>query len=144
MRRPGRGIGYRLRIGRAIVAQALERDMQFRAQAWTTLAVGLLEVAVAVVPALLIFNTTTQVRGWRLGDVLMVTGFAQLLNAFLAAVIAPNQTKMSDYIREGDLDLILIRPAPAQWLAAFRWFEPAELLARRQERYRSLGASPSA
>ncbi|SDS15258.1 ABC transporter permease [Microlunatus soli] len=129
MRDPGRGIGYRVRIARAIAGQALERDMQFRAQAWTTLAVGLLEVGVAIIPALLIFNTTTEVRGWRIGEVLMVTGFAQLLNAFLAAVIAPNQTKMSDYIREGDLDLILIRPAPAQWLAAFRWFEPAELLA---------------
>lgn len=129
MRGDGHGLGYRLRITRAILNQALERDLQFRAQAWSTLGVGLLEVAVAVIPALMIFNTTTEVRGWGLGEVLMVTGFAQLLNAFLAAVIAPNQTKMSDYIREGDLDLILIRPAPAQWLAAFRWFEPAELLA---------------
>jgi ABC-2 type transport system permease protein len=122
------GIRYRLRILQAIARQAFERDLQFRAQAWTTLAVGVVEVAVSVIPALLIFNTTTEVRGWQLGEVLMVTGLAQLLNAFLAAVIAPNQTKMSDYIREGDLDLILIRPAPAQWLAAFRWFEPAELL----------------
>jgi ABC-2 type transport system permease protein len=122
------GIRYRLRILQAIARQAFERDLQFRAQAWTTLAVGVVEVAVSVIPALLIFNTTTEVRGWQLGEVLMVTGLAQLLNAFLAAVIAPNQTKMSDYIREGDLDPILIRPAPAQWLAAFRWFEPAELL----------------
>lgn len=121
-------IRYRLRILAAIARQAFERDLQFRAQAWTTLAVGVVEVAVSVVPALLIFNTTTEVRGWQLGEVLMVTGLAQLLNAFLAAVVSPNQSKMSDYIREGGLDLILIRPAPAQWLAAFRWFEPAELL----------------
>lgn len=119
---------YGFRVARAVVRQALERDVQFRAQAWTTLIVGLLEVGVAIIPALLIFGRTTEVGGWQVGEVLMVTGLAQLLNAFIAAVIAPNQSKMTDYIRKGDLDLILIRPAPAQALAAFRWFEPAELL----------------
>ena len=120
--------GYGWRVARSIVRQAVERDVQFRAQAWTTLAVGVLEVAVAIVPALLIFGRTHQVHGWSIGEVLVVTGLAQLLNAFLAAVITPNQSKMTDYIRKGDLDLILIRPAPAQALAALRWFEPAELL----------------
>ncbi|WP_168207594.1 ABC transporter permease [Microlunatus elymi] len=120
--------GYGWRVARAIVRQALGREVQFRAQAWTTLAVGVLEVAVAIVPALLIFGRTDQVHGWSIGEVLMVTGAAQLLNAFLAAVITPNQSKMTDYIRNGDLDLILIRPAPAQLFAAFRWFEPAALL----------------
>ena len=121
-------VRYGLRVARAIVRQAVERDVQFRAQAWTTLVVGLLEVAVAIIPALLIFNRTAEVGGWQVGEVLMVTGLAQLLNVFIASVIAPNQSKMTDYIRKGDLDLILIRPAPAQTLAAFRWFEPAELL----------------
>jgi ABC-2 type transport system permease protein len=122
------GIKYGVRVARAIGRQAVQRDLQFRAQAWTTFVVGILEVAVAVIPALLIFGRTTEVGGWQVGEVLIVTGLAQVMNAFLAAVITPNQSKMTDYIRKGDLDLILIRPAPSQALAAFRWFEPAELL----------------
>lgn len=119
---------YGLRLAAALVRQAVEREAQFRTQAWTSLVVGLLEVAVATVPALLIFHRAVTVHGWKIGEVLVITGLAQVLNAFVAAVITPNQSKMTDYIRDGDLDLILIRPAPPQALAAFRWFEPVELL----------------
>lgn len=120
-------IRHVLRVGAAIVRQALVREAEFRSQVWATLAVGLLEVAVAVVPPLLVFHRSVTVRGWSFGEVLAVTGAAQLLSGLLAAFVAPNQAKMSDYIRRGDLDQMLIRPVPTQLFVATRWIRPAEL-----------------
>lgn len=121
------GARHLVRVAAAILRQALARDAAFRSQAWVTFAVGLLEVGAAMVPPLLVFGRTESVNGWQVGEVLAVTGAALLLSGLLAAFVSPNQASMTDYIREGDLDLLLIRPVPTQLLAASRWLQPAEL-----------------
>lgn len=114
------------RIAVAVVRQSLVREAQFRSQLWVTMIIGVLEVAVALVPALLVFSHTGRVHGWRVGEVVAVTGAAQLLTALLAVFVSPNQAKMTEYIREGDLDQLLMRPVPLQAYAASRWLQPAE------------------
>lgn len=115
------------RIGVALVRQSLVREAEFRTQLWVTMIIGVLEVGVALIPALLVFGHTGQVHGWRVGEVIMVTGAAQLLAALLAAFVSPNQAKMTDYLRQGELDQLLLRPVPLQAYAAVRWLQPAEL-----------------
>lgn len=121
-------VRYR-RTAVAILRQAVVRDLQFRSQFWITLVSNVLEVAVAIVPVLLIFDHTRTVRGWSAGEVIAVTGASQALLGLLATFIAPNQAKMTDYIAKGELDQILIRPAPAQAMTALRWTRPAEMTA---------------
>ena len=116
-----------LRVARVALVQAIGRDAQFRAQAWTTIVVGLVEVAVGLIPALLVFQHTEVVNGWDVGLVVAVTGLFQIMLAILGAFVLPNQSKMSSYVREGELDLVLIRPVSAQWYAACRWMQPSEL-----------------
>jgi ABC-2 type transport system permease protein len=41
--------------------------------------------------------------------------------------VTPNLRRIDGYVRQGQLDLILIRPVNAQLFAALRWMEPAEL-----------------
>ncbi|WP_460810415.1 ABC-2 family transporter protein [Microlunatus endophyticus] len=115
-----------LRVGRAVVAMALIREAQFRAQAWTTIIVGLVEVVAEVAPVLVIFSHSSRVNGWDAGLVIAIAGVAEVMTSLLATFIAPNQSKMTDYIRGGQLDLILIRPVASQPFAALRWVQPAE------------------
>ena len=115
------------RIALALVRQSLVREAEFRTQLWVTMIIGMLEVAVALVPPLLVFSRTGQVHGWTVGEVVAVTGAAGLLSALLATFVSPNQSKMTDYIREGDLDQLVVRPVPLQAYAAVRWLQPAEL-----------------
>jgi len=115
------------RFALAAFIQAMGRDAQFRAQAWTTIGVGLVEVAVGLIPALLVFQHADAVNGWNVGLVVAVTGMFTMATAVLGAFVLPNQAKMTDYIRRGELDLVLIRPISAQWYAACRWMQPSEL-----------------
>ncbi len=115
------------RFALAAFTQAIGRDAQFRAQAWTTFFVGLVEVAVGLIPALLVFAHTDSINGWNVGLVVAVTGMFQIMTAILGAFVLPNQARMTAYIRRGELDLVLIRPISAQWYAAFRWMRPSEL-----------------
>ncbi|WP_152364596.1 ABC transporter permease [Microlunatus speluncae] len=113
------------RIWRAALTQALKRDAQFRAQAWTTGLVALAEIATGLIPVLLIIRTSSQINGWTGGQIIAVTGMFQLAMGVLNTFVAPNLTRIDGYVREGELDTILIRPASAQWLTTFRWIQPA-------------------
>jgi ABC-2 type transport system permease protein len=115
------------RIWRASLVQALKRDAQFRAQAWTTALVALAEIATGLIPVLLIIRTSAEINGWTGGQIIAVTGTYQLAMSLLNAFVAPNLTRIDGYVREGELDTILIRPASAQWLTSFRWIQPAAL-----------------
>ncbi|MFC7403769.1 ABC transporter permease [Georgenia alba] len=106
---------------------ALIREAQFRAQVWTTVVVGLLEMVAQVVPVLVIFDHTDSVNGWDVGLVMAVAGVSEVMASLLATFVSPNQARMTSYIREGDLDLILIRPVATQAFASLRWVQPAEL-----------------
>ena len=115
------------RIWRAVAVQALKRDAQFRTQAWTTALVALAEIATGLIPVLLIIRSSPQVGGWTGGQIIAVTGMFQVAMGLVNAFVAPNLTRIDQYVREGELDTILIRPASAQWLTTFRWVQPASL-----------------
>lgn len=130
-RGPARRIAFHARrhlaVWRQALVQAVGREAQFRAQALTTLAVGLLQLALSLVPVALIFGHTDQVRGWSAAAVVGVVGIFQFGLGLLETFVAPNLTRMTRYIAEGELDTVLIRPVSAQLFTTFRWIEPAEL-----------------
>ncbi|MBO0813084.1 MAG: ABC-2 family transporter protein [Microlunatus sp.] len=119
-------VRHGLAVARAVLALSLIREAQFRAQAWTTIVVGFVEMLAQVVPVLVIFSHSTRVNGWDAGLVIAIAGVSEIMTSLLATFIAPNQAKMTDYIRAGQLDLILIRPVAGQPFAALRWVQPAE------------------
>lgn len=119
-------IKHGLAVARAVLTLSLIREAQFRAQAWTTIIVGFVEMIAEVVPVLVIFSHSARVNGWDAGLVIAIAGAAEMMTSLLATFIAPNQSKMTDYIRAGQLDLILIRPVASQPFAALRWVQPAE------------------
>lgn len=113
------------RIWRAALTQAVKRDLQFRAQAWTTALVALAEIATGLIPVLLIIRTSSEINGWTGGQIIAVTGMFQFAMGLINTFVAPNLTRIDGYVREGELDTILIRPASGQWLTTFRWIQPA-------------------
>lgn len=116
-----------LRLWRAVVVQALRRDLQFRAQTWATAIVALAELAVGLVPVLLIAQAAPTVNGWTSRQLIAVAGCYQVVQSLLSAFVAPNVLRLSEYVQRGELDGMLVRPVDAQWLTSFRWLQPAAL-----------------
>lgn len=124
---PWAAVRRHARLWRAFVAIALVREVQFRANALATLLVGVAQLVVSLVPILLIFSFAGEVNGWSRADVLVVAGFQQAMAGLLATFIAPNMNRMTQYVTEGDLDVLLVRPVNGHLLVATRWVRPAEL-----------------
>jgi len=114
------------RLWRGLMSLALVREAQFRAHLVATISVGLVQIAISLIPVLLIFSFTKEVKGWTQADVIVLVGIHQLITGLLATFIAPNVTRMTEYITHGDLDLLLIRPVNTQFYVTMRWMQPAE------------------
>ena len=115
------------RLWRRFVLQALVRETHYRSNLITTTSVGLLQLAISLIPVLLLFSFTDEINGWSQGDAIALAGMYQLAVAILWFGIETNMERISLYIRQGDMDLILIRPVSGLFYVMLRWVKPAEI-----------------
>jgi ABC-2 type transport system permease protein len=114
------------KLARRFVVQAIVRDTHYRVHFLTTIGVGLVELVLALLPIWLLFGYAGTLNGWSQAEVIALVGLFQFTMGVLAAVVAPNLYLMTEYITEGKLDTVLVRPVNAQFYLTFRWIKPAE------------------
>ncbi|HEY8790693.1 MAG TPA: ABC-2 family transporter protein [Actinopolymorphaceae bacterium] len=115
-------------VWRQAFSQSVSRELQFRSQAMATIVVGLLGLVISLLPVLLLFTFTPDVKGWTAGQAVALVGVYQVMASVLAAFITPNLGRMHGYVTRGDLDQVLVRPVSSQLYVTARWFAPAELI----------------
>jgi len=116
-----------VRLWRRFLAQAVVRETHYRAHFLTTLLVGLVQLGLGIVPTLLLFGFTTEVHGWSRAEAIALVGAFQIVTGLMAAFIAPNLNRMTTYLTEGELDVVLLRPVSSQFYLTLRWINVAEL-----------------
>lgn len=67
----------------------------------------------------IIFNNTSSLGGWGLGELIALLGVFRLVNALMAALIWPNTEKFNASVRDGTLDYTLLQPADSLFLVTF-------------------------
>ncbi|MDX3003997.1 ABC-2 family transporter protein [Kribbella solani] len=116
-----------LRLWRRFFAQAVVRETHYRAHFLTTLLVGLVQLGLGIVPTLLLFGFTQEVHGWSRAEVIALVGVFQIVTGLMATFVAPNLNRMTTYLTEGELDVVLLRPVSSQFYLTLRWINVAEL-----------------
>lgn len=114
------------RLWHRFVMQAVVRETQYRASFVATLVVGVIQLVLSLIPVLLLYSFAEEVNGWSQGEVIALTGMFQAVMGMLAMTVQPNVNRFSEYVRGGDLDLILVRPVSAQFTVSLRWLSLAE------------------
>ena len=116
-----------LRLWRGFFAQAVVRETHYRAHFVTTLLVGVVQLGLGIVPILLLYGYTDEVRGWSQAEVITLVGMFQIVTGLIATFVAPNMNRMTTYITQGELDGVLLRPVSSQFYVTVRWINVAEL-----------------
>jgi ABC-2 type transport system permease protein len=86
--------------------------------------VGVFWLSTALVPLFAVFQARDKIAGWTFGEALMVVGWFTLLDGVLEGVITPSLVAVVDHIRKGTLDLVLLKPADAQFLVSTARLQP--------------------
>lgn len=117
-----------LRLYRQILVQAFVRESHYRVNLFAAAGVGLVQIALGLLPILLIFQYATDIGGWTRLEVVALAGLHQMTSGVLATFVRPNLVQMGRYINMGDLDAVLLRPVSSQFLVTFRWLNLAQLV----------------
>jgi ABC-2 type transport system permease protein len=115
------------RLWWSCLRQAIRRDLQFRSQTIINAIASAAELVLGLVPVLILTGTSATATGWNSPLTLVVVGLFGACTGLMDCFVTPNLRRIDGYVRQGQLDLILIRPVNAQLFAALRWMEPAEL-----------------
>jgi len=116
-----------LRYLRLIVVQlraSLLVGMQYRADFLLDGFVEVFWMATALVPLLVVYRGHARVGRWSFGEALVVMGWFTFLQGVLEGAINPSLAAVVDHIRKGTLDLVLVKPADAQFLVSTSRFQP--------------------
>lgn len=98
--------------------------MQYRADFLLDGFVEVFWTATAMVPLLVVYRARARVGHWSFGEALVVLGWFTFLQGVLEGAINPSLAAVVDHIRKGTLDLVLIKPADAQFLVSTSRFQP--------------------
>jgi ABC-2 type transport system permease protein len=114
------------RLWLSCLRQAIRRDLQFRSQTIINAIASAAELVLGLVPVLVLTGMSTTATGWNSPLTLVVVGLYGACTGLMDCFVTPNLRRIDTYVRQGELDLILIRPVNAQLFALLRWMEPAE------------------
>lgn len=99
--------------------------MQYRADFLLDGFVEVFWMATAMVPLLVVYRGGhARIGHWSFGEALIVLGWFTFLQGVLEGAINPSLAAVVDHIRKGTLDLVLIKPADAQFLVSTSRFQP--------------------
>lgn len=115
------------RLWRRFLVQGIVRETHYRASFLATVIVGVVQLVLSLIPVLLLYSFTDEVNGWTSGEVIALSGMYQASFALLVMLVQSNMGYFSKYIREGGMDLILVRPISSQFYVTLRWVVPAEV-----------------
>lgn len=108
------------RLWRRFVVTAFVREAEYRVNFLLGVGEGLAQLALAVVTILLLYRFTDSVAGWSRAQVLLLVGIYRVVDGLIALQVAPNMLALSGYIRDGEMDFLLLRPVSSQFLVSLR------------------------
>jgi ABC-2 type transport system permease protein len=124
---PLQALQRHVRLYRRFLVQAIVRETHYRTHVIATTIVGVLQLLVSLVPVFLLYSFTDDINGWKQGEVIALGGIYQASIAVLWFGVQPNMIRLSYAIRDGDLDLVLVRPVSGLFYVMLRWVKPAEV-----------------
>ena len=113
-----------LRAVAALLRVSLATALQYRSNFLFQMVVGLLRDVGRVAPLALVFWHRESVGGWELPHALLVMAFFLFLIGIQSGVFEPNLGEAVESIRQGTLDLMLMKPVDGQLLVSLRKFAP--------------------
>lgn len=116
-----------LRVLAVLVRTSLMTSLQYRSDFLFEGLTGFLRTFGAVAPLLLVDLHAESIGGWSVDEAMLVMSLFLLLGAFQGGLMEPNLGEAVEAIRQGTLDLWLVKPADAQLLVSVRRIDPAYL-----------------
>jgi len=102
--------------------------MAYRADFLLGGAMALATMAMTLLPLLVVYNVVDQVEGWDAPSALVLMAYFLGLRAVLEGMISPSVIDLTERIRSGAFDYVLLKPVDAQLLVSTSRYEPWKII----------------
>lgn len=112
-----------LHVGRvwlSILRSSLVREMEFRANFFLGIIREFAWLGVFIITIQTIFAHTDSLAGWSKPQMLILLGLSRIIEGLIQILFVNNLAELPSAIQKGTFDLLLTKPLPAQWQAAFK------------------------
>src|SRR5579859_2676271 len=109
-----------LRLMAVFFKTSIQTDMEYRADFFTRILASLLGLLTTLGGLTVVFTYTSNIRGWKLADMVVLLSIYYLMDGIVEMFIGPNMRQIMEQVRQGTLDFVLLKPVSAQFLATFR------------------------
>lgn len=104
----------------ALWKNSIVREMSFKANFLLWIVVELLWFALQLVFIAVVYQHTDSIATWSKWEVVMLIGASHLIQQLFTAIFLTNVTQLSENIRTGKLDFMLLLPVNTRFLISFR------------------------
>jgi len=107
-----------LNILRIFWSASVSAEMEYRVNFMMAALSSVMTLAGTVLMLFLFYRTGYEMGGWPWRDALAVVGVFTFLEGTQSTFMTPNRTRVTEHVREGTLDFILLKPIDSQfWLS---------------------------
>lgn len=104
----------------ALWRNSVTRELQFKLNFILWIFVELLWFALQLTFIAVLYSHTDRIGDWTKWQVVLLMGTSQLIQQLFSAIFLSNLTQLSETIRTGKLDFMLLLPANTRFLISFR------------------------
>lgn len=115
---------YTLRIFAHVVTLAVQREAAFRVNMLFEGLLTLVGVLSGLAALGIVFAHTGTLAGWSFGETVVLLGAYEIVSGLLQAFVEPNLSWFGGKVTRGELDDLLLQPAPALFMASFGTCNP--------------------
>jgi ABC-2 type transport system permease protein len=104
----------------ALWKNSIVREMSFKANFLLWIVVEMLWFALQLGFIAVVYQHTDRIATWSRWEVVMLVGASHFIQQLFAAVFLTNVVQLSEYVRTGKLDFMLLLPVNTRFLISFR------------------------
>lgn len=101
--------------------------MEFRSGFYVLIVSELLQDVVTITLFSVLYGSITTIKGWSYPEALLLVGTFMLLTYITHGLFYRNFSRVSEYINEGRLDILLTKPVDTQFMMTTRYTAVADL-----------------
>lgn len=109
---------HHLVVVRTYLRVGLLNLLQYRADTFFSLLDTGIWIALQLLALSVIFNQTETLAGWTQADLITLSGVYLLIHGLINIVVRPSMWTLSNAIKDGTFDFVLLKPADSQLLAS--------------------------
>lgn len=117
-----------LRVFRVMVTNCLVREMQFKTNFVIRVLTEFLWLAMQWVFVEVLYGQTKAIGGWDKWQMIALLGTNYIISQAFEGMFFDNCMRLTDLIRKGELDFVLVKPMNPQFLVSFRYSDYASFL----------------